>query len=117
MVTTGNDPWREAHHNVLLAERHLKKALDFFEAQPRVKSSSSPRGRSGELRTQAIARAMAGAWHELTGSLPAKDNCTFHGLLLAAMATVFGHPEPEPNLEWATALAVKRIKRRATRRR
>lgn len=113
MVTTGNDGCWEARQEILFAERHLKKALDFFKAQPRVKTSSSPRGRSGDLRTQAVARAMAGAWRELTGSFPAKDNCTFQRLLLAAMTTIFGHPEPEPNLEWATALAVKRIQRRA----
>jgi hypothetical protein len=68
------------------------------------------------LGNQAVARAMAGAWRELTGRLPAKDNSKFHGLLLAAVATLFGHPANEPNCESLTKTAVERIRRDAATR-
>jgi hypothetical protein len=56
---------------------------------------------------------MALAWRQLTGRLPAKDNSKFHGLLLAAIASIFGHPVKEPNLESATKTAVDRIRKDA----
>src|ERR1700730_8172313 len=114
ITATGNDASWKARHDVLLADQHLKKALDSFTSQP---PTSSRRGRPVDLRTQAIARGMARAWQRLTGRLPAKDNSKFHSLLLAAMATIFGHPAKEPNLEWATKTAVKRIKKDAASRR
>jgi hypothetical protein len=48
---------------------------------------------------------MVGAWRELTGRPPAKANFKFHGLLLAASASICEHPAEEQNLEWATKMA------------
>jgi hypothetical protein len=59
---------------------------------------------------------MAHAWRQLTGRLPAKDNSTFHGLLGAAIASIFGHPVKEPDLESATRTAVDRIRKGAASR-
>jgi hypothetical protein len=56
---------------------------------------------------------MATAWRVLTGHLPAKDNVKFHGLVLAGVATIFGHPAKEPNLESATRTAVEHINKDA----
>ena len=115
-LSNKND-WWEALGAVFSAEHDLEKALAIFRSQIPKKSSRWSRGRAGALHTQAIARAMASAWRVLTGHLPAKDNKKFYGLLLAAVATVFGHPEKEPNWEWATRIAVKRIARDAASRR
>jgi hypothetical protein len=108
--------WWQALRAVLMAERALEKALALFQSQIPMKTRRSPRGRTGALHNQAVARAMAGAWRELTGRLPAKGNSQFHGLLLAAVATIFGHPVKEPNLESATRTAVERIKKDAASR-
>ena len=96
----------EAFDAVFAAEHALEKALAIFRSQ----TSGLPRGRAGALHVQAVARALATAWRVLTGRLPAKDNEKFHDLLLAGFATVFGHPEKEPNLESVTRIAVERIK-------
>jgi hypothetical protein len=40
----------------------------------------------------------------------------FHGLLLTAVATIFGHPAEEPNWESATKTAVERINKDAAGR-
>jgi hypothetical protein len=45
--------------------------------------------------------------------LPAKDNVKFHGLLLAAIASVSGHPAKEPNWESLTKTAVERSRKNA----
>lgn len=117
IAARGNDPWWQALQEILIAERALSKAGELFKAQTPATPSRSPRGRTGELRTQAIAHALAGAWRELTGHLPAKDNKSFHELLGSAMSTIFGYPSKEPNLESATRTAVERIKSDAASRR
>ena len=86
---------REAFDAVFAAEHALEKALAIFRSQ----TSGLPRGRAGALHVQAVARALATAWRVLTGRLPAKDDEKFHDLLLAELATIFGHPEKEPNSE------------------
>jgi len=63
-----------------------------------------------------VARALAGAWRVLTGRLPAKNDKKFHGLLHAAVASIFGHPAKEPNWESTTRTAVKHIKNDAASR-
>jgi DNA-binding Lrp family transcriptional regulator len=107
--------WWQALDAVLSAERALGKALALFRSQIPAKTLRSRRGRTG-AHNQAVARAMAGAWRELTGHLPAKDNSKFHGLLLAAVATIFGHPAKGPNWESATKTALKRINKDAAGR-
>ena len=62
------------------------------------------------MHKQAVARAMVLAWRRLTGRLPARKNVKFQDLLLAAIATMFGHPRKEPNLESAIRTAVDRIR-------
>jgi hypothetical protein len=109
------DDWWQALHAVFSAEHALKNALAIFQSQIPRKTSRSPRGRAGALHIQAVARAMANAWRVLTGHLPAKDNEKFHDLLLAAVATIFGHPAKEPNLESATRTAVEHINASANR--
>jgi hypothetical protein len=110
-ISNDGDGW-QALSAVVAADRALEKALAFFQAQIPAKSHS-PSGRTGALHNQAVARAIALAWRQLTGRLPAKDSSRFHRLLLAATATIFGHPAKEPNLESATKTAVDRIKRDA----
>ena len=114
-ISNDGDRW-QALYAVLVADRALEKALALFQAQIPAKTSRSPRGRAGKLHNQAVARAMALAWRQLTGRLPAKKNSKFHGLLLAAIASIFGHPLNEPNLESATRMAVDRIRRDAASR-
>jgi hypothetical protein len=111
-ISNAGDRW-QALYAVLVADRALEKALTRFQA---AKTSRSPRGRTGALHNQAVARAMALAWRQLTGRLPAKDNSKFHDLLLAAIASIFGHPVEEPNLESATRTAVDRIRKDAASR-
>ena len=82
----------------------------------RSQTSGLPRGRAGALPVQAVARALATAWRVLTGRLPAKDNEKFHDLLLAAAATIYGHPENEPNLESVTRVVAERINKDAVSR-
>jgi hypothetical protein len=115
-ISNDGDDWWQALYAVLTAERALGKALALFQSQIPVKTSRSPPGRTGALHNQAVARAMAGAWRHLTGRLPAKDNSKFHGLLLAAIVSIFGHPVKEPNLESATKTAVERIRKDAASR-
>jgi hypothetical protein len=114
-ISNQGDRW-QALSAILMAERLLKQALALFQSGMPVKAHGSRRGRTGALHIQAVARAMVGAWRELTGRLPAKDNSTFHDLLLAAIATIFGHPANEPNLESATKKAVERIRKDAASR-
>jgi hypothetical protein len=102
----------EALKAVFAAEHALEKALKIFRSQ----ASPLPRGRAGALGVQAVARALATAWRVLTRRLPAKDNEKFHDLLYAGVATVFGHPAKEPNLESATRVAVERINKDAASR-
>jgi|SRR5262245_35970614 len=108
-ISNDADRWQPLRA-VVTAERALKRALQLFEPQTPAKASRPARGRTGDLHVQAVARAMAGAWHQLTGGLPAKDNSKFHNLLLAAITTIYGHPDKEPNLESATKIAVERIR-------
>jgi hypothetical protein len=114
-ISNDGDRW-QALYKVLVADRALEKALALFQTEIPAKTRSSPRGRTGTLHNQAVARAMALAWRRLTGRLPAKGNCKFHGLLLAAIVSVFGHPAKEPNLESATKRAVDRIRKDAASR-
>ena len=58
---------------------------------------------------------MAQAWRVLSGQLPGKTNKNFHDLLLAAVATIFGHPAKEPNWEAATKTALRHIKLASSR--
>jgi hypothetical protein len=108
--------WWQALSAVLAAERSLERALALFESRIPVNTIRSPRGRTGALHNQAVARAMAGAWRQLTGRLPAKDNSKIHGLLLAAIVSIVGHADKEPNLESLTKTAVERIKKDAASR-
>jgi hypothetical protein len=114
-ISNEGDRWW-ALSAVVVADRALEKALALFRAQSPAKTSRSPRGRTGELHNQAVARAMAHAWRQLTGRLPGKGNSTFHGLLGAAIASIFGHPVKEPDLESATRTAVDRIRKDAASR-
>jgi hypothetical protein len=116
IAISNHDDWWQALNAIVMAERSLKNALALFQSQTPVTTHRLPRGRTGNLGNQAVARAMAGAWRELTGRLPAKDNSKFHGLLLAAVATLFGHPANEPNCESLTKTAVERIRRDAATR-
>ena len=93
-----------------MAEHALNKALALFQSQIPVRTSRLPRGRVGALHYQAVVRAMALAWRHLTGRLPAKANSTFHELVWAAIVSIFGYPDVEPNLESATQTAVDRIR-------
>lgn len=113
-MSNESDRW-QALYAVLAAERALERALALFQSQVPAKTSRSPRGRTGALHNQAVARAMALAWRQLTGRLPAKDNAKFQGLLLA-IVSIFGHPDEEPNLESATKTAVDRIRQEAASR-
>jgi hypothetical protein len=116
-IASTNDGARwQALSAVLTAERALEKALALFQSPIPEKASRSPRGRTGALHNQAVARAMVGAWRQLTGRLPAKDNLKFHDLLLAAIASIFGHPAKDLNLESATKTAVERIRKDAASR-
>jgi hypothetical protein len=110
IAVSNHGSWWQALYAVLTAERDLEKALALFQSEVSGKSGRSRSGRTGELQYQAIARATAGAWRELTGRLPAKDNSKFHGLLAAVSVTIFGHFVKEPNWESATKIAVKRIR-------
>jgi hypothetical protein len=110
---SNKDEWWEALYAVLSAEHELQIALAKFRSQIAGKTSRSPRGPTGALHIQAVARALAGAWRVLTGYLPAKNDKTFHGLLDAAVATIFGHPAKEPNWESTTRTAVAHIKKDA----
>jgi hypothetical protein len=103
----------QALYAVLTAERALKEALRLFATVAPESTPYVPRGRIGALHKQAVARTMALAWRQLTGRLPAKDNSKFHNLLMAAIATVFGHAADEPNLESATRTAVEHIRKDA----
>jgi hypothetical protein len=114
-ISNDGDSW-QGLCAVLAAERALEKALALLGPQIPAKANRSPRGRTGLLHNQAVARAMASAWRQLTGHLPAKDNSKFHELLLAAIASVFGHPVKEPNLESATKTALDRIRKDASSR-
>jgi hypothetical protein len=105
----GGDRW-QALYAVMVAERALDKALALFQSQIPVRTSHLPRGRVGALHYQAVARAMAVAWRRLTGRLPGKANSNFHELVFAAIVSIFGYPDVEPNLESATQTAVDRIR-------
>jgi hypothetical protein len=108
---SNKDAYWEAFEAVFAAEHALQKALPIFQSQ----TTRLPGGRAGALHVQAVARAMANAWHVLTGRLPAKNNENFHNLLAAGVATI-GHDANEPNLESATRIAVARIKKEAATR-
>jgi len=111
-LSSGSTRW-QALSAIVRADRALEKALEVFQSQIPMETSRSPRGRTGALHNQAVARTMVLAWRQLTGRLPAKKNVKFQGLLLAAIATIFGHPRKEPNLESATKTAVDRIRQDA----
>jgi hypothetical protein len=106
----GGDRW-QALYAVVVAERALNKALALFQSPVAGGTGRSPRGRTGALHTQAVAHAMALAWRQLTGRLPAKDNFRFHELVRAAIVSIFGHSVKKPNFESATKTAVDRIRR------
>jgi hypothetical protein len=109
---SNKDAHWEAFGAVFAAEHALEKALPIFRSQ----TTRLPRGRTGALDVQAVARAMATAWRVLTGRLPAQNNGNFHNLLAAGVATISGHAAKEPNLESATRIAVTRIKKDAASR-
>jgi hypothetical protein len=111
-ISHNGDRW-QALYAVLVADRALEKALALFQTEIPAKTSRSPRGRTGALHNQAVARALALAWRQLTGRLPAKDNSKFHDLLQDTIASIFGHPVEEPNLESSTRTAVERIRKDA----
>jgi len=113
-ISNKND-WWQAISVVFSVEHDLENALAMLRSQTSTKTDS-PRGRTGALHIQAVARALALAWRELTGGLPAKDNQKFHDLLLAAVATIFGHPAKEPNWEATTRTAVEHINKDAAGR-
>jgi hypothetical protein len=109
------DRRNDALYAVLLAEEALGDALKLFEPRTSEQARSSPRGRTGALHNQALARALARAWRVLTGRLPAKDNVRFHGLLHAAATTIFGRPSKYPYWESATKRAVEQIRKETAR--
>jgi len=116
-ISISNDgDWWQALYAVVVADRALEKARALFQARIPAKTSSSPHGRTGKLHNQAVARAMALAWRQLTGRLPAKDNSKFQHLLQAAIVTIFGDRVKVPNLQTATKTAVDRIKKDAAGR-
>jgi hypothetical protein len=111
-ISIGNtSPRWQALGAVLMAYRALEKALDLFQDQKAMETRRASPGRTGALHHQAIARAIALAWRQLTGRLPAKDNTKFHHLLQAAMTSVFGDRVKLPNLESTTNTAVVRIRK------
>jgi hypothetical protein len=111
-ISSESTRW-QALSGIVMADRALEKALAFFQSQIPMQTRRSPRGRTGALHKQAVARAMALAWRQLTGRLPARKNVKFQGLLLAAIATLFGHPRKKPNLESLIRTAVDRIRQDA----
>ena len=116
-ISISNDSTRwQALSAIVTADRALEKALAFFQSRIPMQTSRSPRGRTGALHIQAVARAMALAWRQLTGRLPARKNVKFQRLLLAAIATIFGGPRKEPNLESSIRTAVERIRKDAASR-
>lgn len=94
---------------VASAQRNLRAAVGMLRPLVQQHARPSRVGRTGDLGIQAVSRAMALAWRELVGSLPAKDNTSFHGLLSAAVVTLFGELPEEPNWEAATHTARRRI--------
>jgi hypothetical protein len=112
---SNDDDWWQALYAVVAADRALEKALALFQARIAAKTSRSL-GRIGVLHNQAVARAMALAWRQLTGRLPAKDNSKFQHLLQAAIVTIFGERVKVPNLLTATKTAVDRIRKDAVGR-
>jgi hypothetical protein len=112
---SSENEWWQALSAVYSAADDLKKALAIFRSQPPKKTRYLQAGPIGALHIQAVASALARAWDELTGHLPGKNNKKFHDLLLAAVATIFGHPAKEPNWEAATRTAVQRIKKAGER--
>jgi hypothetical protein len=104
------DERNAALYALLVAEQELANALQFFERPIVAKSRLFPRGPTGRLHIQALARALARAWSVLTGRLPAKNNVKFHALLSAARRTVFGGAFKEPNWESATKRALEQIR-------
>lgn len=115
-VISNKDEWWQAISAVYSAEHDLQTALAIFRSQPPSTTAPLRRGPIGALHIQAVAGALARAWRVLTGQLPGKTNEQFHDLLFAAVTTVFGHPEKEPNWQWATRIAVKRINKDAVGR-
>jgi hypothetical protein len=111
---SNKDEWWQALSAVYSAEYELQMALAIFRSQPPSKTPSR-RGPIGALHIQTVAIALALAWRVLTGQLPGKTNKNFHDLLLAAVATIFGHPAKGPNLEAATRTAVRHIKQAPSR--
>jgi hypothetical protein len=108
-LTNDGNEWRP-HKLIVSAERNLREALALVQQLERTKARARSRGgRTGDLDIQAVARAMATAWRELTGSLPAKENLSFHSLLSAATITVLGDLPHDPNWEAATQTARQRI--------
>ena len=99
-----------ALYAVRVAEQELANALKFFDRPLDSKRRLFPRGRTGRLHSQALARALVRAWSVLTGRLPAKNNAKFHALLTAAGRTVFGSAFKEPNWESATKRALEQIR-------
>jgi hypothetical protein len=93
------------------AQRKLQAALELVQHLDADEPAPTPRGRTGRLDVQAVARALALAWLELTDQLPSKDNISFQNLLGSAVATVFGYVEDEPNWEAAIQTARQRIKK------
>jgi hypothetical protein len=112
---SNDDDWWQALYAVVAADRALEKALALCQARIAAKTSRSL-GRIGVLHNQAVARAMALAWRQLTGRLPAKDNSKFQHLLQAAIVTIFGERVKVPNLLTATKTAVDRIRKDAVGR-
>jgi hypothetical protein len=108
-LSDDENEWRP-HKLIVSAERNLREALALVQQLERTKPRARSRGgRTGDLDIQAVARAMATAWRELTGSLPAKENLSFHSLLSAATITVLGDLPHDPNWEAATQTARQRI--------
>jgi hypothetical protein len=113
-IAIGNTSGRwQALGAVLTAERALDKAIELFQQPEAMNTRRASPGRTGALHHQAIARATALAWRQLTGRLPAKDNAKFHQLLQAAMTAILGDRAKLPNLESATNTAVTRIRKDA----
>ena len=103
--------------DVVRAETLIQNAVKFLienakrtygEETDLTKPARPRRGRPGALDIQGIVGYCDGAWKELIGKKPGKNNVNFHGLLCAAAETVLGPLDPEPDWEHQIVAARRR---------
>jgi hypothetical protein len=107
-----DDPYFTALAKVIEAEALISHAWDFLKQKYKSETGGiepfSSRGRPRALDLQGIVIACADEWERLMGKQPGKNNVSFHDLLQAASATVFGPRETEPDWGWAIREAKRR---------